>query len=274
MNRLKQHEEAAQNKNHLIKEDAMTKEGNKKSRRSRHFFPGILAAGVLIGGLTLTIQANSADAGGFFGQQRSPEQIMERLTDRLDLTPEQVEAIRPVIEVKVLKMNEIRENAGEDRRAVRSEILKLRWETERKFDDILTDKQLEEYLELREERRGGMYGGKQRSGWMGKGVNRTPKQAVARLTDRLDLTDEQVAEITPIIEESMKKKRVVFDKYGDQRLTNREAMRSEMHAIGDATHDQLATILTAEQMEKLNAIQEERRARADKWMNRSGPRRF
>ena len=252
----------------------MTNTVNKRNRTGKGSFLAAMAAGLLIAALALTMQPTSADARGFFGQQRSPDQIVERLTDRLDLTAEQVEAIRPVIEEKVLKMNEIRENTGADRQAARTEIQKLRWNTERTLDEILTDEQLEKYLELRQKRHGGMNRGKQHSGRMGKGLNRSPEQAIARLTDRLDLTDEQAAEIRPIIEETMEKRRAVFDKYGDQRQTTRQAMSSEMQAIGDETHEQLAPILTDEQMEELDAIQEERRARADKRMNRSGPRGF
>ena len=187
MNRLNQKKDAAQNKNHVTKEDVMTTAGNKSNRTGKGSFLAAMAAGVLIAAVALTMQPSSADARGFFGSQRSPDQIVERLTDRLDLTAEQVEAIRPIIEEKTLKMNEIKESAGADRRAARTEIQKLRWDTERKLDDILTDEQLEKYLELRQERRDGMNRGKHRGGKMGKGFNRTPEQAIARLTDRLDL---------------------------------------------------------------------------------------
>ena len=274
MNRLNQKKDAAQNKNHVTKEDVMTTAGNKSNRTGKGSFLAAMAAGVLIAAVALTMQPSSADARGFFGSQRSPDQIVERLTDRLDLTAEQVEAIRPIIEEKVLKMNEIKENAGADRRAARTEIQKLRWDTERKLDDILTDEQLEKYLELRQERRDGMNRGKHRGGKMGKGYNRTPEQAIARLTDRLDLTEEQVAEVEPIIAESMEKRREVFDKYGDQRQTTRQAMRSEMQAIGDETHERLSTILTDEQREELLTLKEQKRARMDERMNRTGPRGF
>jgi flagellar motility protein MotE (MotC chaperone) len=109
---------------------------------------------------------------------------------------------------------------------------------------------------------------------MGKGFNRTPEQVITRLTDRLVLTEEQAAEIEPIIKESIEKKREVFDKYGEKRQEFRQTMRDEMQAIGDETHKQLSNILTDEQIEDLRTIKEERRARMNKWIGRPGPKRY
>jgi Spy/CpxP family protein refolding chaperone len=240
---------------------------NRFSWKSLHI---ILAAGLFIIAVALVTQPFSAEARGRLGFQRSPEQIVERLTDRLNLTEEQVEAIRPIIEDKVLKMNEIREKSGTDRRAARTEMQKLMGETEIKLNEILTDEQIEKYVELRQENRGKFYRGKFRGDRMGKGFNRTPEQVITRLTDRLNLTEEQAAEIEPIIKESLERKREVFDKYGDKRQEFRQAMRAEMQTIGNETHKQLSNMLTDEQIEDLLTLKEERRARMDNWTGRPG----
>jgi Spy/CpxP family protein refolding chaperone len=270
MNRNNQIKEAPQDKNHLKKEAIMKTKLNLKNRITRKSLYITLAAGLFIIALALVTHPFSVEARGRFGFQKSPDQIVERLTDRLDLTEEQVEAIRPIIEDKVLKMNEIREKSGTDRRAAGAEMQKLRWDTEIKLNEILTDEQIEKYLELRQENRGKFYRGKFRGNRMGKGFNRTPEQVITRLTDRLDLTEEQAAQIEPIIKESLERKREVFDKYGDKRQEVRQAMRDEMQAIGDETHKQFSNILTDEQIEDLRILKEERRARMDKWMGRPG----
>jgi Spy/CpxP family protein refolding chaperone len=274
MNRNHQIKEAAEDKNHLKKEDTMKTTLNIKNRIARNPLYIALAAGIFIIALALVTQPFSAEAKGRFGFQRSPEQIMERLTDRLDLTEEQAAAIQPIIEEKFLRMNEMREKSGTDRRAARSGMQKLRWDTQIKMNEILTDEQIGKYLELRQENRSKFYGGKFRGERMGRGFNRTPEQVIERLTDRLDLTEEQAAEIEPIIKESLEKKHEVFDKYGEKRQEVRQAMRDEMHAIGDETHEQLSTILTDEQIEDLRTLTEERRTRKDKWMGRNGPGGF
>jgi Spy/CpxP family protein refolding chaperone len=270
MNRNNQIKDAAEDKNHLKKEETMKTTLNIKNRTTRNSFYIVLATGLFIIALALLTQPFSAEARGRFGFQKSPEQIMERLTDRLDLTEKQVEAIRPIIEEKVLRMNEMREKSGTDRLAVRTEMQKLRWDTEIRLNEILTDEQIEKYLELRQENRGKFYRGKFRGNRMGKGFNRTPEQAITRLTDHLDLTEEQAAEIEPIIKESLERKHEVFDKYGEKRREVRQAMRDEMQAIGDETHKQLSNILTDEQIEDLRTLREERRSRTDKWMGHPG----
>lgn len=98
-----------------------------------------LAAALFIIALGLVTHPFSAEARGGSGFRKSPDQIVERLTDNLGLTDEQVEAIRPIINDKVLKMTEIREKSGTDRRAVRTEMQKLRKDTEIKLNQILTD---------------------------------------------------------------------------------------------------------------------------------------
>jgi Spy/CpxP family protein refolding chaperone len=270
MSRNNQIKEAPQDKNHLKKEDIMKTTLNIKNRITRKSLCITLAAGLFIIALAFVTHPFSVEARGRFGFQKSPEQTVERLTDLLDLTEEQVEAIRPIIEEKVLRINEMREKSGTDRLAVRTEMQKLRWDTEIKLNEILTDEQIEKYLELRQENRGKFYRGKFRGDRMGKGFNRTPEQVITRLTGRLVLTEEQAAEIEPIIKESIEKKREVFDKYGEKRLEVRQAMRDEMQAIGDETHKQLSNLLTDEQIEDLRTLKEERRSRTDKWMGRPG----
>ncbi len=102
------------------------------------------------------------------------------------------------------------------------------------------------------------------------GPKRSPDEMVQVLTERLDLTDEQVEAIKPIIEEK-------YQKHNDMRTkreADRRAFRAEMQAIGDETHAQLSTVLTDEQIEELNAIQEKRHDRKDRRMKWKGPREF
>ncbi len=214
----------------------MKTSGNTKKRTSRGLLFMALSAGLLIIGFGLITQPFSAEARGRFGSPKSPDQIMERLTERLDLTDEQAAAIRPIIEDKALKMKEIRGESSADRRAARTEIRKLRWDTAIKMDEVLTDEQIEKYIELRQKQGDKRHGGKFRGDRMGKGFNKTPEEVIARLTDRFDLSEEQAA--------------------------------------GDETEAGLSSILTDEQMEDLRALREQRRVWMDKRINRPGPGGF
>ncbi len=92
-----------------------------------------------------------AHAEGQNGWQRSPDQIVSHLKDRLSLTDEQVNKIRPIIEESMQKQD-----------AIRKEMLQLRQSTDEKIGAVLTPEQLKEFQRLTTERRGGMRGRMQR----------------------------------------------------------------------------------------------------------------
>jgi len=230
-----------------------------------------LAAGLFIVTLTLFAYPFSVEAMGRFGFQESPDRIVAHLTDRLGLTKEQAEAIRPIITDRAQKMKEIRERSGASKEEARTEIQKLWRDTETKLNAILTDEQIRKHEQLRQENRGRFFRNKCRGKRMGRGFHRTPEHVISFLKDRLDLTDKQAAAIEPVIKESLEKKHEVFDSYGENRQEIRQAMRDKLQAIDLDTQKQLSGILTDEQMQDLRTLREERRSRMDKWQGgRSG----
>jgi len=224
-----------------------------------------LAAGLFIITLALFAYPFSVEAMGRFGIQESPDQIVAHLTDRLGLTKEQAEAIRPIITDRALKMKEIREKYGASKEETRTEIRKLWRDTETKLNAILTDEQIGIREQLRQEGRGRLHRNKCRGDRMGKGFYRTPEHVISFLKDRLDLTDTQATAIEPVIKESLEKKHEVFDNYGENRQEIRQAMRDKLQAINEDTQKQLSSILTDAQMQDLRTLREGRHARMDKW---------
>jgi hypothetical protein len=274
MNTKNQKRDASSDIKHLIKEDIMNNEKNSGKRKGRYAFFAALSVVILIAAFGLIVEPMFAEARGRFGQPRSADEIMQTLIERLVLTPEQVEAVRPIIEEKVIKRSEIWGAADTDRKERRAEMRKLKWYTEIRLSEILTDEQLDKYLELKQEQRKEFRRNRHRGGWMRKGMHKTPEQVIERLRSRLDLTEEQALQAGPIIEESINKRRAVFEKYREQGLKVKLAMRSEMQAIGDATHTELEAILSDEQVEELDSMREEKRARMERWMDRPGPKGF
>lgn len=275
MNTNNHKKDAPADRNHLKEElNTMNKPGKAENQKAGYAFIAALAAVFLIAVSGLIAGPMLAEAKGRFSQPQSADEIMKTLTERLDLTPEQVEAVRPVIEENVMKHNEIWGKSDTERKTRRAEMRKLRWNTEIRLGEILTDEQVDKYLELKQEQRKGFKRGRHRGGWMKKGMYRTPARVIERLSARLDLTEGQTAQAEPIIKESIEKRRAVFEKYREQGLKIRQAMRGEMKEISDSTHAELSTILSDEQREKLNTIKEEKRARSGKWMDRHGSRMF
>jgi Spy/CpxP family protein refolding chaperone len=76
----------------------------------------------------------------------------------------------------------------------------------------------------------------------------SPERAAARLTRQLDLTEEQQEQVQAVLETSIQ-----------QHQELREQHRLEQDTLRDATEDQLAEVLTGEQMERLRDLRDARR---------------
>lgn len=80
------------------------------------------------------------------------DQRLAQLTTELDLTEEQVEQLKPIIEQQTKKQQELFENADADREKMRTEMTKLRDETDKAYSEVLSEEQMVKYMELRMQR--------------------------------------------------------------------------------------------------------------------------
>ncbi|MGD2031838.1 MAG: hypothetical protein PVI25_06100 [Gammaproteobacteria bacterium] len=97
------------------------------------------------------------------------------------------------------------------------------------------------------------------------------EQRIEEAKARLNLTDEQLDQMTPVLEESMAARQSILSSYGID-LENRSgsakklglrqarAMRKELDVVQADTLDALGRILNDEQMEEFKRMQEERKA--------------
>lgn len=87
--------------------------------------------------------------------------------------------------------------------------------------------------------------------------------------ERLDLTDEQIERVKPILEETRASRQAIMARYGvdpdggavgGKKLGLREAraMRKELNQVQEETNAELKKILNAEQLKELEVIQQER----------------
>lgn len=109
------------------------------------------------------------------------------------------------------------------------------------------------------------------SGAVGQSLSERADQSVQEIKTRLELTEHQVEQMTPIIERSIESRRKILSSYGidlesgqrpEERLGFREAraMRQELSAASADTRDELKDILSEEQMAEFESMQEEKRA--------------
>ena len=81
--------------------------------------------------------------------------------------------------------------------------------------------------------------------------------------ERLDLTPQQKAELTPILMDSMEQRTEILEEAGiqsGQRPTRQQmmTMRSDLQTLQKDTIEQVSAVLTDEQMEEFMLIQQER----------------
>lgn len=110
--------------------------------------------GGLLGLAMVGIVATPAEAQqGKRQRGMDPEARMELLKERLELTDDQVASLEPIFAAHDEKRRELFESRQAERQAVREQMEALRLEMDEEIATILTEDQMESYVQLREETR-------------------------------------------------------------------------------------------------------------------------
>ena len=80
------------------------------------------------------------------------DERLAALTERLDLTDEQVKELKPIVEEQTSKQEDIFQNASGDRETMRAEMIKLLDETMEQYAEVLTEEQMIQYQEMMQRR--------------------------------------------------------------------------------------------------------------------------
>jgi Spy/CpxP family protein refolding chaperone len=95
---------------------------------------------------------STAQAADSSNMNKSPEEIVQQMKERLRLTEEQVAKIRPIIDESFNKRRDILDNNGQDKKSNRSALQEVRWKTDMKLGQILTEQQMSDYQNFFEEK--------------------------------------------------------------------------------------------------------------------------
>lgn len=118
----------------------------------------VLAVAVAGGLLALNLQAQPTEKAERKGGKRPDTQArLTQMAEQLNLTAEQKEKIKPILEAEREKMQGLRDLAPEQRREKMQEVRK---DVEAKLKPILTPEQFEKWKKFRDQR-GGKRGEKQ-----------------------------------------------------------------------------------------------------------------
>ncbi len=88
---------------------------------------------------------------------------------------------------------------------------------------------------------------------------KSPDQIMADMKSRLGLTDDQEAQIRPILEDEFVKRHAIIEKYQGQGRQGRASLRNELQQLRSTTEHRLEPILTKAQMEEYRKMLEEAR---------------
>jgi Spy/CpxP family protein refolding chaperone len=80
---------------------------------------------------------------------------------------------------------------------------------------------------------------------------------MAILSEKLQLTDDQIEKIRPILENQTNKRKEIFEAHSSQGFGDRRVLRNQMRALREETRSQVKHLLTEEQIEKYEAWQQE-----------------
>ncbi|GEM_PF-3155987 len=88
----------------------------------------------------------------------------------------------------------------------------------------------------------------------------TAEDVVAKMTTELNLTDEQVKAVAPIVRESILKRRAFLESVEGEFVTDKENIKLKMAKFQREENQKLSEILSEEQMQKLKEKQRLRRS--------------
>jgi Spy/CpxP family protein refolding chaperone len=116
----------------------------------------IILALLLIG--SLPTLATAAGVGQEQAAPAVPEQARQRLEqikERLGLTPEQIEQVRPILADEMQKLKGLRDSSSgggrRDRRKMGREFKRIQGETDDRLEKVLSKEQMKELKKLRDE---------------------------------------------------------------------------------------------------------------------------
>ena len=117
----------------------------------------LVALALAIGGLMTTTPAmraadDSKDTPPAKGKKGDMGERFKQMMEKLDLTDEQKEKIKPIMQAEAAKMKELRDDTSTDRQAKMSKLREIQQETTTKIKAILTPEQVEKYTKLQEAR--------------------------------------------------------------------------------------------------------------------------
>jgi Spy/CpxP family protein refolding chaperone len=93
--------------------------------------------------------------------------------------------------------------------------------------------------------------------WSQKPQVKTTDEIISEMKERLHMTEQQVSEVRPIIEEEREARRAIIEKYAGGGRDSWASAKSELQDLRRRTEVELSKILTPEQLEEYRELSDE-----------------
>jgi hypothetical protein len=185
--------------------------------------------------------------------------VMKRLTNKLDLTKEQRTEITKVVKESQRRIFSILRDYLPEIREINDQsfaLMKEKLNPEQKvklvkLHEKLKDRHAKAFIQSIQ-------------------IEESSDQVLSKMKEQLNLTEEQVIIAQPIIEESIKERRTIIQKYKANDRPDFYSLKREIRELQESVEKRLTQILTAKQMQKYLDIQKEERRKMRSEKRRHG----
>jgi hypothetical protein len=231
--------------------------------------------------MVLTVAITYAQPNGKEGQRggdptERAKQITERLTTELNLDAKQAKKVEAINLKYAQKQQEMRaemqkqREAGQkmDREAIGTKIKEMRTAQEEEIKSVLTPTQIEKFEAMPKPEPGEKRKpeGKVKPESGKKDAAMRAKQQTQKMTEALELDDKQIKKVEAINLKYAKQQEELRTELQKEN-TDKEAIKAKIKTARTAQESELKAVLTPKQIEKFDAIKEERKGKTEKARN-------
>lgn len=190
-------------------------------------------------------------AHGFTAEEQfDSEKMLSELESQLELNSEKLSKLKPTIDTKSEEMkksiHEMVDKGFVQLEEMTVELDKMSKETEAKVRSFLNSeevKKLKDYLNKLDK----------------EAINEAKNKLVAELSEVLELTEQQLNKLKPILEDSMEQLSKMIEKLAKEGSRNWDEFKRQYEEISNELKDQMQETLDSSQMKKLEKYNEEKR---------------
>jgi len=189
------------------------------------------------------------------GKEFDPEKMIAELEKKLELSREQWEKLKPVLEQRSKELQEIIHESVDkgymELEEVSEKLEAMSEDAEMKVKEVLSSeeaRQLRDYLSKIDK----------------DAIEEAKNRMVAELTALLELSEEQAAKIKPVLEDSMTRLSTLFNELAKEGSKSWETFREKFEQLATDLQNSLRETLDNEQMKRLEEYNEEQKVKIQK----------